>query len=652
MLKLGVKEKFEMKEWHYMFNKVPSGSPNLTEENIEALKQLFPETVTDGGKINFDKLKVLLGESVDTGREKYEFTWPGKQKMRQSLQVPSKATLKVDEQSSKNMLETKNIFIEGDNLLILKALQKSYYNKIKVIYIDPPYNTGKDFIYPDNFDMDLDEYLKLTKQLDHLGTKMNTEVEASGRRHTKWLNMMYSRLCLSRYLLQDDGVIFVSINDIELANLKKIMNSIFGEDNFIAQLVINTGANQSGEGVKIQTNTEYVLVYSKTESANIYKIDKVQGDLRALNDAPTPLETRLNMGYTIYYNPKTKEVIPDYDYDKNRVELNKEELVYTDNDQLIKKGFIPIRPGMRNKKLHRWRWSLDRVKEEKDNLVFKKTSKGYKVYFKQEGYNSPKNLMNFRSGTSELKKLFDERKIFDFPKSVEFIKRLINLSSKDGIILDFFSGSATTAHAVMKLNAEDGGNRQFIMVQLPEPTDEKSEAYKAGYKNICEIGKERIRRAGEQILEEHPEAADRLDVGFKVLKLDSSNIREWNVEFDQLEDEIDLFADTFVDGAREIDIVHEIMLKTGLELTLPIDTFEVDGKNVYDIAYGNLFICLADEINETVVRAIIERRRTYDIETSTVVLKDTGFANNDSEKLNCFELLKDAGYQDDQLMTI
>lgn len=600
MLKLGVNEKIEMKEWHYMFNKVPSSSPNLTEENIEVLKQLFPEIVTDGEKINFDKLKVLLGESVDTGREKYEFTWPGKQEMMQGLQVPSKATLKVDEQSSKNMKKTKNLYIEGDNLEVLKTLQKSYHNKIKLIYIDPPYNTGEEFIYSDDYSEKLDNYLSQTGQVSEEGYKTKSSLESSGKKHSKWLNMLYSRLKLAKNLLADDGAIFVNIDYNESANLKKMMDEIFGENNFQREIIWRIG---------------WISGYKSIAPNFIRNHD------------------------TIYFYSKSPQ---DLDFKK----------MYIEN-----KDFKPLVKMSKEVKKKLSELNLNN-QQQQDLLNFINYENRPDKYPLEDTWNSNEydnlNSIAITSFTSEkISKILNIDLEFKGQKSVKLLKRIImSIANKEDTILDFFSGTASTAHAVMKLNAEDGGNRQFIMVQLPEPTDEKSEAYKAGYKNICEIGKERIRRAGEQILEEHPEAADRLDVGFKVLKLDSSNIREWNVEFDQLEDEIDLFADTFVDGAREIDIVHEIMLKTGLELTLPIDTFEVDGKNIYDIAYGNLFICLADEINEAVVRAIIKRRRTYDIETSTVVLKDTGFANNDSEKLNCFELLKDAGYQDDQLMTI
>lgn len=476
--------------------------------------------------------------------------------------------------------------------------------------------------------------------IDKEGKKLTTSYSRNGHTHTAWLNLMYPRLRLAKNLLTSDGLIFISIDDREFSSLKLICNEIFGERNFVANLIWQNKKGGGNDSKHFAIEHEYVLVYASDK-------DNVE-----------PLFMEHSQEYLKRY--KHKDSKGKFFWDTFKRKSGKQYYTITCPD-----GSILDKDENGNPLS--WLRSEARFKKDlaEGEIKFEQINGKWNVYFKQRLPKGKKPRSLFldgkvitRHGTTEagseaVKKLF-KRDLFDNPKPVELIAKIIEVALKntEGIILDFFSGSATTAHAVMKLNAEDGGNRKFIMVQLPEPTDEKSEAYKAGYKNICEIGKERIRRAGEQILEEHPEAADRLDVGFKVLKLDSSNIREWNVEFDQLEDEIDLFADTFVDGAREIDIVHEIMLKTGLELTLPIDTFEVDEKNVYDIAYGNLFICLADEINEAVVRAIIERRRTYDIETSTVVLKDTGFANNDSEKLNCFELLKDAGYQDDQLMTI
>ncbi len=622
-----------------MYKKVPSGSMDITQENINVMKQLFPEALTDGGKIDFDKLKLLLGEEIHRGREKYEFTWPGKIDTIRGAQLPTKATLKLDEKSSKNIESTENLYIEGDNLEVLKILQKSYYNKVKMIYIDPPYNTKQDFIYSDNYKKPLEEYLQVTKQANEEGVKLRTDVEKEGGRHTNWLNMMYSRLKLAKYLIKEDGLIFISIDDNEHHNLRAMMGEIFGEKNFVGTITWEKrtkAQNTKDSRDMFQSKTEYILIYQKN-------LGKVRFNLTIKSKIDYPHKD--HVGEYRIHNIEQMSAIGM----RGRETMIYPILgVFPDEEKQWKLGRETIEYYRERGDLH--------LNEGRPSLRIRPSDEDAYTYYPYWSHFFDKDSYGTaETGKKELDALLDTKSHgFETVKPLNLIKKLIYHTKieKDDIILDFFSGSATTAHAVMKLNAEDGGNRKFIMVQLPEPTDEKSEAYKAGYSNICEIGKERIRRAGEQILEEHPEAADRLDVGFKVLKLDHSNIKEWNVTFDDLEEELDLFADTFVEGAREIDIVYEIMLKTGLELTLPIDSFEVEGKNVYDIAYGNLFVCLADGIDTTVAQAIVDKRKEYGIETSTVVFKDTGFGMNDSEKLNSFELLKDAGYQDDQLMTI
>jgi adenine-specific DNA-methyltransferase len=623
-------------------------TPDIGEENIKKLMTMFPEVVTEG-KVDFEKLKQVLGEYVDDSNERYNFTWNGKGRALRLSQTPSLGTLRPCKEESKNWDTTQNLYIEGDNLEVLKLLQKSYYGKIKMIYIDPPYNTGKDFVYKDDFYDSIENYKRITGQIDGNGKPISTNTETSGRYHTDWLNMMYPRLRLARNLLTDDGVIFISIDDNELDNLKKICNEVFGEDNFIAQLNIITGANQSGEGVNIQKNVEYCLVYAKRQDlVVINKVDKTQETFRNLNDAPTPLETRPDMGYTVYYNENTNDMIPVKDYDKEKIYLNVEEKVYTTDKSLISRGYIPIRPGMRNKKLHRWRWGFETFLERKDEITILKKNGKYGIYFKQEGFNAAKNYHNFSAGTIELKNLFDGTKVFDYPKNSEFIKYLTKLgSNSDSVVLDFFSGAATTAHAVMQLNAEDSGNRKFIMVQLPEPTDEKSEAYKAGYKNICDIGKERIRRAGEKIKEENKdkEGIENLDVGFKVFKLDTSNIRKWQPDYDNLEQSLMDYVDNFVEGRTELDVVYEIMLKYGLDLTYPVDEFTIAGKKVYSIGYGMLMICLDNEITTEVAKGILTKIKELSPESSRVVFKDNGF-KTDSNKTNIKEILKSGGIEE------
>ena len=616
--------------------KLNGQSMNLTENNIDNLKQLFPEVFSEG-KIDFDKLRLVLGDNIEENDERYQFTWNGKSEAIKNAQTPSMGTLRPDKESSKNWDNTENLYIEGDNLEVLKLLQKSYFGKIKMIYIDPPYNTGKDFVYKDNFRDSIANYKEITNQ----STKAHAET--SGRYHTDWLNMMYPRLKLARNLLREDGVIFISIDDNEVTNLKKLCDEIFGEENFISQMSIITGANQSGDGVKIQKNIEYCIVYSKNqEKLNINRVDKTNETLRNLNDAPTPLETRLDMGYSVYYNEESEDFIPIKDYDKDKVDLNDEKKVYTDNEELLSKGYVPIRPGKRNNKLHRWRWGIETFLERKKEIIILNKNGKYSIYFKQQGYNAPKNYQNFSGGALDLRQIFGDEKLFDYPKGISFIKYLISIGiGNDDIVIDFFSGSCTTAHAVMQLNAEDDGNRKFIMVQLPESTNEKSEAYKAGYSNICEIGKERIRRAGEKILSESGKTD--LDIGFKVFKLDDSNIKEWSPNYDNLEFTLDEMTDNLKSGRTKEDLLYEILIKMGIELTAPIEEINIGDKKIYNIGMGSLILCLEDEITEDIIKEI-PKYKSYFVDMK-VVFKENGF-KTDSQKMNAMQNLKQFGITD------
>lgn len=635
-----------------MVSKMNGESLDLTQQNIQCLKELFPEILTDGRKIDFDMLKSVLGEAVEDKNERYQFTWHGKKQTILGAQKPSKGTLRPVPEKSKNFDTTENLYIEGDNLEVLKLLQKSYNGKIKLIYIDPPYNTGQDFIYKDNFKDSVQNYLEQTGQVDSEGNIISTNSESNGRFHTDWLNMMYARLKLAKNLLSDEGILFVSIDDSEQEKLKMICNEIFGENNFVDTVIWKKKYGIQNDAKYFSSNHDFILVYAKNK--NNYKQNLLprteEQDNRYTNRDNDPRGPWKSENFSV----RTYSAKNDYPIE-------------------TPSGRIVSPPPGRS-----WVSSQERLKELiEDN----------RIWFGADGNNSPsvkKFLSEVKQGRTsstiweyeevghtdsakkDLKVIFDGKSYFDYPKSIPLIKQIIILATqKDDIILDFFSGSATTAHATMQLNAEDGGNRKFIMVQLPESIDEKSEAYKDGYRSICDVGEERIRRAGEKIkqeliekqqnagmLDENLVNPEKLDIGFKVLKLDSSNIREWNVDFENLEDDLDLFVTPFVDGRSEMDIVYEIMLKQGLVLTYPINTFEVNGKNIYDIAYGNLFICLADNINTDITKAIIARRDEYGIETSSVIFSDAGFDNNDSEKLNCIELLKDAGYPEDNLLTI
>lgn len=576
---------------------------------------------------------------------------------------------------------TENLYIEGDNLEVLKLLQETYLGKIKMIYIDPPYNTGNDFVYNDEFGMRNEEWDEVSGNYDEDGNqivgKLEKNTEANGRFHTDWLNMIYPRLKLARDLLTEDGVIFISIDDNEDDNLRKVCDEIFGECNFLAQITIITGANQSGDGVLIQKNVEYCFVYVKSIlDAKINRVDKTDEIYRNLNDAPTAFETRLDMGYTIYYNEHTGEMIPRYDYNKNLIYTNDEKLVYSDDVDLIRKGFVPIRPGKRNGKLHRWRWSLDTFLERKSDIKIFKNGDKYTPKFLQSGFNAPKNIWNYTVGTIELKKIFDAS-VFDYSKNVNLLKYISSIGSdKDAIIVDFFSGSATTAHAVMQLNAEDGGHRKFIMVQIPEKCDEKSEAYKAGYKNICEIGKERIRRAGAKIkedlksktvtrngkiavrrpkdensiyeegfdpdiidnpiivktedtwrtprdIEEYDKLTQNLDTGFRVLKCDTSNMK--NVYYTPSEfgsESLDDLISNIKEDRTPKDLLFQVMLDLGVLLSSKIEETTIAGKKVFNVEDNYLIACFDDNVTEEVITAIAKQKPYY------FVMRDSSMAND------------------------
>lgn len=651
-------------------------SVDITKQNIERLKELFPEVLTDGEKIDFDILKTVLGEIVVDNNERYQFTWHGKKQTILGAQKPSKGTLRPVPEKSKNFDTTENLYIEGDNLEVLKLLQKSYNGKIKVIYIDPPYNTGKDFVYKDNFVDGVQNYLEQTGQVDAEGNHLSTNTESNGRFHTDWLNMMYPRLKLARNLLTDDGVIFISIDDSEQSRLKNICDEIFGEKNFVVAFprVTKKGGKSSSALAK---NHDYILMYKKGQTLGIHALEH---DDENFNKEDEFLETRgkYKLNQPLDYDSLQYSSSLDYE-----IELDGQIFIPGGD----RKKYEERKSGIYNRADWAWRWSRKKFEFGLKNgfivvtkgarpRIYTKTYQNASISEKNGDYfieykrrTKPLSTLEYinnyfsnDNASKDLDNIFNTKSYFDYTKPVSLCKHLINIStSEKDIVLDFFSGSATTAHATMQLNAEDGRDRKFIMVQLPEILEEKSEAYKDGYRTICDIGEERIRRAGDKIKQELIEKQkgtedtidpDSLDIGFKVLKLDTSNIREWNVDFEHLEEEFDLFETPFIEGRKELDVIYEIMLKYGLELTYPIDIFEVEDKKVYDIAFGNLFICLSENIDTNIAKAIIAKRDEYGIETSSVVFSDAGFNGNDSEKLNCIELLKDAGYPEDNLLTI
>ncbi len=619
-------------------------SVDLTAQNVDKIAALFPNCVTEAADenghlrraINFDMLRQMLSGEVIEGDEAYDFTWVGKKAAIVEANTPTRQTLRPCPEESVDWDTTQNLYIEGDNLAVLKLLQQSYLGKVKMIYIDPPYNTGNDFIYRDDFAQSADEYAEESGQLDEEGNRLFRNTDSNGRFHSDWCSMIYSRLLLARNLLTDDGVIFISIDDNEVDNLRKICDDVFGVGNFIAKVSIVTGANQSGDGVLIQKNVEYCLCYAKDILSSIlYRVDKTEESYRNLNDAPTPFATRLDMGYTIYYNPSTEDMIPIFDYDKSKIYTNDPSQVYSDDISLINQGYIPVRPGFRNGKLHRWRWGIETFIERKSEIRIFENNGNYTPKFLQSGYNAPKNIWNYSVGTIELKKLFDGVTVFDYSKGLNLLKYICSIgSAKDEIILDFFSGSATTAHAVMQLNAEDGGHRKFIMVQLPEPCDEKSEAYKAGYSTICEIGKERIRRAGQKIKDESPLTTQDLDTGFRVLKLADSNMND--VYFsagEYTQDMLTMMESNIKSDRTDLDLLFGCLIEWGLPLSMPYTSENIDGCTVHTYNDGDLIACFDENIPESVIKTIAKRKPLR------AVFRDSSFADSPA-KINVGEIFK------------
>ena len=652
--------------------KLNGTTPDIAEENIAKLKEIFPDVFCEG-KVDFEKLQHVLGNYVEDAKERYNFSWNGKGKSLKLAQSPSTGTLLPCKEESKDWDTTENLYIEGDNLEVLKLLQKSYHNKIKMIYIDPPYNTGHDFVYKDNFKDNLQNYLEITGQTDEEGNKLTTNSESNGRYHTDWLNMMYPRLRLARNLLTDDGVIFISIGQAEIHNITKMCDELYGEDNKISTVsrVMKSGG---AKGRFFSPNIEYILVYAKNISKignfrepiseeiikKLYTSFEENGERKGQRYRPfglyqSSLDARPNQRYYIECPDGTLVVPPGETMPS----------VKKDGEKVIPKNTDGC-----------WRWSRERYLEEKEkgNIAFKESngvlidSEGnpakWNIYTKiwlddrQEDGMVPVDLITKwenRQGTKELTELEIP---FDFAKPSDLIKYLTSIvdDNKRMMILDFFSGSATTAHAVMQLNAEDGGNRKFICVQLPESTDEKSEAFKAGYKNICEIGKERIRRAGGKIKSEIEAANVQIaldeeekkvpDIGFKVFKLNSSNIKKWQPDFDEIEDYISFMENNFIDNRTQLDVVYEIMIKYGLDLTYPVEELSCGETTLYSIGMGMLIICLVNNIGADVAKFISDYKKENEIDGMRVVFKDGCFGGNDSLKTNIKEILKVAGVEE------
>lgn len=635
--------------------KLKMQSPDMLQKNIDRIAELFPNVITETRDengvlkkvINFEKLKQELGDEVIEGEECYDFTWVGKKQSVVEANTPIRKTLRPCVEESKNWETTGNLYIDGDNLDVLKLLQESYLNSIKMIYIDPPYNTGKDFIYIDNFTKSKEEFEEEAGLFDEEGNRLFLNTESNGRFHSDWCSMLYSRLKLAHNLLQEDGVIFISINDNEIYNLRKICDEIYGEINYVADLIwANKEGGGSSDSNLFRIKHEHILCYSK-------KIDKI--DI---------LGVGINNEDRYKSSDKYENVRGKYYLQK----LGMGSIQYSDSlDYEIKApDGTSIKPADNNNGNKAcWRWSKLKYLwgYENDFIEIKKDSSGiWTVYTKQylncdnEGNiivrsQRPMGIIDEYSSTQAskyLQQLFNG-KVFDYSKPYELIKYLSErLDLKNEVILDFFSGSATTAHAVMQLNAEDAGNRKFIMVQLPEPCDEKSEAFKAGYKNICEIGKERIRRAGEKIKSEliaknegkinfsdgtsvNPES---LDIGFRVLKLDDTNMKEVYYaanEYDQAT--LTNLESNIKEDRTPLDLLCQCLLDWGLSLSLPHTTETIENVKVHTVDKGSLVACFDDNVPEKVIREIAKRQPLR------VVFRDSSFTSS-PEKINVTEIFK------------
>ena len=641
-------------------------SMDITQQNIQQLKKLFPSVVTEG-KVDFEKLRLILGDQIDDKDEKYQFTWNGKKRSEKLTQKPSTGTLRPNKEKSKNWDNTDNLFIEGDNLEVLKLLQKSYNGKIDVIYIDPPYNTGNDFVYNDSFSNTIENYYKQTGQIDSEGKRLSTNLESSGRYHTDWLNMMYPRLILASHLLSRDGLIFISIGDEELYNLKKMCDEIFGENNFITMFIWEKTQHFGRQKKNFYSNADYILVYAKQLYNDNNEMKELMVEYVKTNHEDAPLFNASNPNKDLVFPAKT-------------VKFNIEDGVYkksTDEKYRLLKPVV-VENGYNKNDLcinFSSRWSQEKIIDEIDNgcLYWVKSDKfSIRVIYGDEKYSleSPKQIVftnrnnsmctysrfNEKVGTSEegsaeLDKLLGSS-IFSYPKPVSLMKYIISLPwgnkkfKKSMTILDFFAGSSTTAQAVMELNAEDGGDRKFIMVQLPEVVDDDSSNK---FNNLSDLSQERIRRAGEEILSKSNN--NNIDVGFRVFELDKSNIKTWNPDSKDLQTTLADQLNNFIDGRSSEDVVYEILLKLGLSLSTSMKVYSYEEVEVYDIAMGTLYIVLGNNITRAIAKKISLKQENYQNTNPAVVFNDNGFIN-DNEKLNSIEILKNSGFESDQIMSV
>lgn len=603
-------------------------TPDMVSGNIEKIAALFPSVITEmrgeDGQVkkgvNFEVLKQLLSRDVVDGDECYEFTWVGKKAAMAEAARPITKTLRPVKEESRDWDTTENLYIEGDNLEVLKILQESYLGKVKMIYIDPPYNTGHDFIYQDKYQRSQQEENEQMGMLDENENRLFENTESNGRFHSNWCSMIYSRLTLARNLLSDDGVIFISIDDYEIENLQKICDEVFGSQNFVGNVIWERAFAPKNDAKYFSASHDYILVYAKLiDSFQIGKLPRTEeANARYKNPDNDPRGPWTSGDLSV----KTYNANTDYP-----ITTPSGRIIYPPNGAC-------------------WRVSKERLEELiADN----------RITFGEEGNNVPRlkrflselqdgmtptTLWKFQDvghnqeGRQELKKLFDDKGYFDGPKPLRLLNRILQIANveKADTVLDFFSGSATTAHAVMQLNAEDGGHRKFIMVQYQEPCDEKSEAYKAGYKNICEIGKERIRRAGDKIKSEHPDAD--LDIGFRVFRVDESNMKNIYYHPEELTQlTIGETVSNIKDDRTDLDLLYACLLDWGVEISLPHTAETVDGCTVHNVDNGALMACF----NEHVPNAVVEHMAKQ--QPLRAVFRDSAFAT-DADKINVTEIFK------------
>ena len=623
---------------------------NKVDENIAKIGALFPNCLTErkneNGEveyaIDFDMLKQELSSVIVEGNEeRYQFTWPDKKKSILLANAPIAKTLRPCRKESVDFDTTENLYIEGDNLDVLKLLQETYLGKIKMIYIDPPYNTGNDFVYNDDFAEDADTYLANSGQFDAEGNRLVQNTESNGRFHTDWLNMIYPRIKLAKDLLADNGVIFISIDNNENANAQKICDDVFGRDNCLGIIANTNNPKGRSDDKYVATAHEYLLVYAKNIEKVVWfgfepteeitkrynKTDRDGNRYREIDLRKTGendlREDRPNLFYYFYYCEESGDFYPDRSSEE-------------------RPGYIQIKPQREDGKEGNWRWGIETAKKQIQDLVpkFMPARKVWGVmqkdYLEGRSLVKPTSSWTFKDvnserGTEEFIDLGFDKRVFPKPKPLGTISRCLKLStSSEDYVLDFFSGSSTTAHAVMQLNAEDGSNRKFIMVQLPEETDAKSEAYKAGYKNICEIGKERIRRAGRKIKDESPLTTQGLDTGFRVLKLDSSNMKD--VYYTPADYEISMF-DTLADNIKEDrtpeDLLFQVMLDLGVLLSSKIEETTIAGKKVFNVADGFLMACFDENVSDETITAVAKQKPYYFVMRDSSLASDSVATNFD-----------------------